>query len=593
MAEQEMIHARKYDPALSADTSKNPYASPYYGLWYKEIIVKGTERRFYLYTPKSYFPQMRHLSVFLPPEISPECFLQESGWREISEAENILLILCVPGASGYESGAQEQCYFKAVHDAVFNDPEEEFAAICCDQCYLSGAGSGADAALWIALSEPKRFSGVSLYAPGEVGTETLSALGARLSTNGRNEAVPGWFNRNCPLPAWLSLNTSGNDALVRYLQRANHTEPQAYPLEGAVFYREKPGILNDTRTHKPVSRLFIRRTGDPLSDFLDREVTALLFRELFGRIVRFPEDPYGALRTFVKPEELGVKRYEKRMAHAAHEKPVKRLFALYVPSSYDGSRPMPLVVATHGFTATYEYFFRNTEFWRVAEERGFLVAFTQATPNDGSRVGTPRWRSGALMARNFLPWQESMEALESEIAYFRWVVEQVKADYRVDTERIYCTGHSNGSQMTYCLSELMKDVFAASAQVGFPIRQYASEEDMPAATVKMPALDIECSDDRETDPEDPESGLYWELLYRQKENGLDPAAPRMTRFDHGCVYGRSYTNEQGYPLVVYGCWRNACHAYFPDIAYFVWDEFFCNYSRDADGTSRYRGEVIR
>ena len=66
----------------------------------------------------------------------------------------------------------------------------------------------------------------------------------------------------------------------------------------------------------------------------------------------------------------------------------------------------------------------------------------------------------------------------------------------------------------------------------------------------------------------------------------------MTEIDTGRYTLRSFTNAQGFPLVGSIIYKNACHAYFPDISYLVWDSFLCNYSRDEDGTSRYRGQVI-
>ena len=588
-----MEKAKKYDVTLMPDVSENPYASPYYGLYDKEIVSCGAERHVYLYTPKSYFPQMRNLFVFLPEGMSPEEFLEKSPWVGISERESVLLILLTPGEGGYQDEETETQYYKDASFAVFNDTENEFSAICSDSRYMMGAGKGADIALRIVLREPARFSGLALFKPSPIASETLNSFGAKLLPDGRGNEAKGYYCWNCAIPSFVSTDGEESRDLVEYLKLVNDTEEEPLVSEFSFIYQERAGIFNDNRTHKPVSRVLVRKSKDALSDFTDEEVVWELWTQLFNRIIRFPEDPYGALRVHIRPKDLSVRMYEKKMPHAAFEEPVKRLFALYVPASYDGSRAYPLVIATHGFTATYEYFFKNTEFWRVAEDRGFIVAFTQATPNDGSRVGTPRWRSGALKNLPMLNRKDNMEMLESEIEYFRWVVAQVEEDYNIDKTRVYCTGHSNGGQMTYCLSECMKDVFAASAEVGFAVGQYESIEAMPESPLHMPALNVECSDDRNTDPDDTASELYKELLWRQKENGMDPQAPCMTETDTGRYTIRQFMNAQGFPLVQCSVYKNACHAYFPDISYLVWDSFLCNFSRDEDGTSRYRGIVIR
>ena len=587
-----MEEARKYDVTRMPDVSENPYASPYYGLWYKEIPCGDTLRRYYLYTPESYFPQMRNLSIFLPEGMGAEEFLEKSPWAGISEKESVLLILLVPGEGGYADTESEEAYYRAAFNATFNDTENEFAAICSDSRYIMGAGKGADLALRIALKDPARYSGLALFGPAFIDAETLNAFGAKLLPDGRGKEAKGYYNWNCALPAFVSADPESSRDLTEYLKLINDTEEGFLQAQYSRVYFERHGIFNDNRTHKPVSRLLVRDAEDPLSDFTDEAVVLELWNQLFSRIIRFPEDPYGALRVHIRPKDLSVRMYEKFMPHAAFVSPVKRMFGLYVPASYDGSEALPLLVATHGFTATYEYFFKNTEFWRVAEDRGFIVAFTQATPNDGSRVGTPRWRSGALKKLPGFNRKDDLAMLDSEIAYFRWVVSQVEEDYNIDKTRVYCTGHSNGGQMTYCLSELMQDVFAASAEVGFVVGQYPDVASMPERDRFMPALNVECSDDRNTDPDDPESELYKELLWRQKENGMDVSAPRMTEIDTGRYTLRSFTNAQGFPLVGSIIYKNACHAYFPDISYLVWDSFLCNYSRDEDGTSRYRGQVI-
>ena len=109
-----MEEARKYDVTRMPEVSENPYASPYYGLWYKEIPCGDTLRRYYLYTPESYFPQMRNLSIFLPEGMGAEEFLEKSPWAGISEKESVLLILLVPGEGGYADTESEEAYYRVL-----------------------------------------------------------------------------------------------------------------------------------------------------------------------------------------------------------------------------------------------------------------------------------------------------------------------------------------------------------------------------------------------------------------------------------------------------------------------------------------------
>ena len=86
---------------------------------------------------------------------------------------------------------------------------------------------------------------------------------------------------------------------------------------------------------------------------------------------------------------------------------------------------------------------------------------------------------------------DTIEDLESEMDYFRKVVKRVTEDYAVDTERIYCTGHSNGSITTNAVAELLDDIFAAAVPVGAPAKQYETYEEMPLKERRMPFMDID------------------------------------------------------------------------------------------------------
>ena len=121
--------ANKYDPTLRADRSENPYASPYYGLWYKTLMIEGEERRVCLYTPKSAFPQLRKLILWLPEKVSAEEFLSESIWAEISERGDLYLMLLESGKNGYSTYETEEKYQIAAEQACWGSMDEESAVL--------------------------------------------------------------------------------------------------------------------------------------------------------------------------------------------------------------------------------------------------------------------------------------------------------------------------------------------------------------------------------------------------------------------------------------------------------------------------------
>lgn len=129
------------------------------------------------------------------------------------------------------------------------------------------------------------------------------------------------------------------------------------------------------------------------------------------------------------------------------DRPVK----MYIPSSYDGSEPAPLIVLLHGYSASggiQELYFG---FKSIAEERGFIYAVP-----DGTEDAT---------MKQF--WNATDACCDfggtgvDDSAYLSGVVEEIKSKYNVDPKRVYFVGHSNGGFMSYRMACDHADQIAA------------------------------------------------------------------------------------------------------------------------------------
>jgi len=119
-------------------------------------------------------------------------------------------------------------------------------------------------------------------------------------------------------------------------------------------------------------------------------------------------------------------------------------YRLYLPSAYDGSQPMPLLVALHGTGGDQNKYFDHETYQRgiyksEAEKRGIVVL----CPLGADAQGRPtEWRGVGEL-------------------HLLAALEDVERRFRVDPGRIVCTGQSMGGTGTTYLCCRYPDLFAA------------------------------------------------------------------------------------------------------------------------------------
>jgi poly(3-hydroxybutyrate) depolymerase len=134
-------------------------------------------------------------------------------------------------------------------------------------------------------------------------------------------------------------------------------------------------------------------------------------------------------------------------------------YSLYVPTSYNGKKPFPLVVLLHGSGANEESFFtggQQRQVPTVAEERGFLVVAPlgyRATGGYGRTTSTSSQDPQAVRRR---------ELSEADVLH---VIDLMRQTYKVDDDRIYLLGHSMGAAGAWHLGAKFPERWAALACV--------------------------------------------------------------------------------------------------------------------------------
>jgi polyhydroxybutyrate depolymerase len=147
----------------------------------------------------------------------------------------------------------------------------------------------------------------------------------------------------------------------------------------------------------------------------------------------------------------------------------RRSYLLYLPSSWQRGRPLPLVLVFHGAGGRSAGMARHTGFSRVAEREGFAVVYP-----DG--VGR-RWNDG-----------RGIGGARDDVGFVRLLVDSLERELGIDPRRVYATGISNGAVFAHRLACDLPGVLAAIAPVAGAVPAGLAERCGAAAPVAVVAF---------------------------------------------------------------------------------------------------------
>ena len=132
-----------------------------------------------------------------------------------------------------------------------------------------------------------------------------------------------------------------------------------------------------------------------------------------------------------------------------------RQYLLHVPASYDPARPAPLVISLHAYGLTPVFQMQISHWNDLADEFGFIVVYPA-----GTRF--PRlWRAKRDDGSN--------DDIDIDVAFISDLIDKLEREYRIDPERIYANGMSNGGGMSYVLYCRLANRIAAIGMVASAI----------------------------------------------------------------------------------------------------------------------------
>ena len=122
-----------------------------------------------------------------------------------------------------------------------------------------------------------------------------------------------------------------------------------------------------------------------------------------------------------------------------------RTYLLHVPGSLKPGKAAPLVLVFHGGGSHARNLPRFTQFDRLADQRGFIVAYPEGL--------NKHWSDG----RGLSP--------ADDVGFIRALVAELERSQNIDPQRVYATGISNGGFFSQRLACDLADKIAAVASV--------------------------------------------------------------------------------------------------------------------------------
>jgi polyhydroxybutyrate depolymerase len=143
-----------------------------------------------------------------------------------------------------------------------------------------------------------------------------------------------------------------------------------------------------------------------------------------------------------------------------------RTYQLHIPPAYDGTEPVPVVIALHGHTGGWPELKIGAKLDQKADEEGFIVVY----PN--GHLAPPLLRF-LLFINTLMPtlhlWGHIWNCWDycdiDDVGFIRVLINRLVSKLNINSSRIYITGMSGGGMMTYRLGADLSDIVAAIAPV--------------------------------------------------------------------------------------------------------------------------------
>ncbi|WP_437751442.1 alpha/beta hydrolase family esterase [Sorangium sp. So ce1389] len=225
---------------------------------------------------------------------------------------------------------------------------------------------------------------------------------------------------------------------------------------------------------------------------------------------------------------------------------VTRYFLIHVPENYDPSKPLPLVFGIHGLNMNNVWAAHDNSGFQLIQETDdqALLIYPQGLPADGrSRPPSTESQWGTADSNwGGPPPNANRERLAADLAFFDAMLEHAKANYCVDTKRVFAVGFSQGGFMTNTLGCERSSMFRGLA----PVAGWGPQGSQPTCSDAGAAHALIQTQGDTDGTVTPALGQATRDFWRTR-NGCEATTMPSATFGNGCVEYQGCND--GLPLV--------------------------------------------
>ncbi len=585
--------AYTYTELASCDP-KQPYRPAFYGTFELEVTVGEKKRRMIAYVPEDCRDSTAGVLILGENGTTSDQLLKESGWKELADREPCkekLIVFFLEPENGtwniqesYGDPEGDVAYITAAAQAAC---ERHLFCVHESKVYLTGYREGGVLANMAAAWNPAFYAGVVSVGGSAVSADYLAQAKQDFCINLDGYEDPDHRKDirkgDIPMPAWIiddpSVSAGTGDAILNYWREACGTEavPRQTAMDRAEYFRTEETAYPGNQ-EKEAYRVCYSSMEGASANGASRLIQRI-WKDFLYCQRRWMSCPGGDLRVTRDPvRDLGLEYHYEEVDGWMRE------YYVYVPEAVkkNPDKRVPLVFAMHGYTCSGEIYIGNSEWTQVADKYGFLVLFPSALhahvnmPQCGLM---PEW--APLAAWNIFEEDDRPD----ELHFFNTVLDKMIAEYPVDADRVFATGHSWGSLMTEMLALGMTDRLAGIAPCSGVFFGGASEKMTALESLnrhnekQLPVWMFWGTEEEWLIPCTPtkENETGFTLSMWLKKNGKEELIPEDWTTVPVTENGRFLDHKlekEGTAPVWYTQVDYMPHATMPEMSFRIWEEFF-------------------